>query len=237
MVHEAGHLVASKILGYSNNGIRIEPFGVCLKLSSHISDSLHEFFISMAGPFVNFILIAMGTALAYGGVNIPATFFISNFYMLFINLLPVMPLDGGRIILSVLKMEIGEKKAQKMLNYISVPVVCALAIFGVVLLFKSKMNASLLLASLFMCNNIKIIGNKSMDIVSMYDMKFDCDTARVYYMNADMTVKEAIKRLPFEELCIVFVVSEDGKTQNVITNKYVLNVSGDNYLNWKIADI
>ena len=237
LAHETGHLVASKILGYSNNGIRVEPFGVCLKLNNNISDSLHEFFISMAGPFVNFIMIALGTVLAYWGVNIPETFFISNFYMLFINLLPVMPLDGGRIIKSVLKMEIGEKKAQKILKYISVPVVCVLAVFGVVLLFKSKINASLLLASIFMCNNIKITGNKSMDIASMYDFEISCDNARVYYINADMTVKNAIKVLPFEELCIVFVVADYGEALNVITNKYILNLSGEDYFNRKISDI
>ena len=119
IIHEMGHLLASKILGYSANGMKIEPFGVCLNLSSHISNSPHEFVISMAGPFANFIMLALGTALAYSGICIPKAFFVANFYMLFINLLPVMPLDGGRIIKSVLKAEIGEKKAQKIKEFIS----------------------------------------------------------------------------------------------------------------------
>ena len=237
VIHEMGHLLASKILGYSADGVKIEPFGVCLKLSSRISNSVHEFVISMAGPFVNFIMLALGTALTYSGIYIPKAFFIANFYMLFINLLPVMPLDGGRIVKSVLKAEMGEKKAQKIITYISVPVVCSIAVFGVILLFKSKLNASLLIASLFMCNNIKISNNKPMDIVSLYDTKIVCDRTKVFCVNYNLTVREVIKMLPFEEIVVVYVASDEGKILKTITNKYILGISNSNYLNLKISDI
>lgn len=237
MIHEAGHLIAAKLLGYSTAGVKIELFGVCLKLNDDIMSCRHEFFISIAGPLMNFVMLTSGAVCTYLGLSIPKTFMITNLYMLFINLLPVMPLDGGRVIMAVLKAEMGEKRAQKLLGYISIPIICILAVFGVVLLFKSKMNASLLLVSIFMCNNIKITGNKSTDILALYNSQIAYDTIRAFYVSEEYTVKEVIKVLPFERLCVIFVVSDDGEIKKIITNKYILGVRDANYLNLKITDI
>ncbi len=237
ILHEIGHLLAAKFFGYKIAGIKIAPFGVCLRLADNVSDSVHELLISLAGPFVNVILLASAAVLTYVNFSVPEVFFVSNFYMLFINFLPVMPLDGGRIIRAILKSEMSEKKAQKILKFISIPVVFILTVFGIVLLVKSKVNVSLLVASLFMCNSIKIHNNKSMDIASLYTSEITCDAMKVFYISANYTVKDALKELPFEDLCLVVVVSDDGKTKQILTNKYILGISGKGYLNYKISDI
>lgn len=236
LFHELGHMAAANLFGYKIKCISIEPFGVCLKLDDNVPECTHEFFISLAGPLVNILLVIAGVVLDYVGLSVPKVFFVANFYMLFINLLPVMPLDGGRILKAMLSQEIGDKKAQKILSYISVPVICVMAAVGVVLLFKSKVNASLLMISVFMCNNIRNCKSKTVDIVTLYSSRFVCDMAKVFYINENTTVKEAIKMLPFGELCIVAVVTDKGEVDKFITNKYILNIGESGYLNKKIND-
>ena len=236
IIHEMGHLIMVKFLGYGIKGVRIEPFGVCLKLSENISDCCHELLISLAGPVTNVLMLGAGTALTYVNVVIPQVYFISNFYMLFINLLPVMPLDGGRALRALLKIEVGEKKSKEFLKMASVPVVCIMAGVGVILLFKSKINISLLLASVFMCNNIKLRSDKPTEIASLYTMKLTCDSVKSFYVNEKESVKDAIKMLPFKELCVVFVVSDSGEIKRIITNKYILGV-GSGCMNLKMSDV
>lgn len=236
MLHEAGHLIAAKVLGYNVAGVKIEPFGVCMNLSGEITDCRHELVISLAGPVANVIMITAGTLLTYINVNVPEVFFISNLYMLFINLLPVMPLDGGRIVNAVLKTEFGERKAKKIVFFLSVPVVCVIAVLGVILIFKSKINYSLLIISLFMCNNIRLRSDKSMDIVSLYISEVTYGTAKVFYVNGDLTVQQIVKTLPFEGMCIIYIVSNEGKVEKITTNKYVIGLR-DSYFCSKISEV
>lgn len=236
LIHEAGHLSVAIILKYKTAGIKIGLSGICLRIADGVNNYHHEILISAAGPLFNVIMIVLGITCKYIDINIHKAFFTANFYMLFINLLPVLPLDGGRIVRAVLSMEFGEKRARKIMDHISAPLICLLGIFGVIFLVKSKINASLLIISVFLCGNIRI-KNKSTDIISMYSSDVLFDRTKMFYINENISIKDAIKSLPFEELYIVAVISDNGVINKFITNKYILNISENKDLNDKIYTI
>ena len=76
--------------------------------------SLKKLIIALAGPLVNlilsiiFIVVHMNTNLIY-----------TNILICIFNLIPIYPLDGGRIIKNALKIIFGNKKAIKLTNVIS----------------------------------------------------------------------------------------------------------------------
>ena len=99
-VHELGHLFAMKALKYKNVSILFIPFFGALTTGVETSPSRkNDAIISMAGPilglFVGFITFVVhlnfmesSTLLAFAHIS---------FALNLINLLPIMPLDGGRI--------------------------------------------------------------------------------------------------------------------------------------------
>ena len=123
--HEIGHLVAGILLGLKPKKINIMPLGFCIQfnipveiynkrlLKSNIL-SLKKLIIALAGPLVNlilsiiFIVVHMNTNLIY-----------TNILICIFNLIPIYPLDGGRIIKNALKIIFGNKKAIKLTNVIS----------------------------------------------------------------------------------------------------------------------
>ena len=125
VLHEIGHLVAGILLGFKPKKINFMPLGFCIQfnipveiynrrlLKSNIL-SLKKLIIALAGPLVNLILSIIFIAL-HMNINL----IYANILICIFNLIPIYPLDGGRIIKNTLKIIFGNKKALKLTNVIS----------------------------------------------------------------------------------------------------------------------
>lgn len=107
LVHELGHALALRKLGHYSE---IELHGCGGSTFYHASLSRGQgIFVSAAGPFAGFLLAGMALLLRifvhteYAAVNtlIDSFLFINIFWTL-LNLLPVLPLDGGHIFRDIL---------------------------------------------------------------------------------------------------------------------------------------
>lgn len=110
IVHEYGHALTAKHLGYDINVIYLSPIGGIAtsnkpnaKLDFH-ENWRHEFNITLNGPLVNLVFAAVASNLMFFGFHndFIETFFVINAVILVFNLLPVYPMDGGRIARSLL---------------------------------------------------------------------------------------------------------------------------------------
>ena len=86
-LHELGHLIALIILGHSADELRLSFFGAALRYGCALSKA-EELTVIAAGPLVNLMLYLILKD------NI-------NLSLLIINIMPVYPLDGGRILYSL----------------------------------------------------------------------------------------------------------------------------------------
>lgn len=99
MFHELAHLYAAMKCGYRLKQFKISMFGFSVELGENINVN-DAFVINIAGPMCNFFLciccLAMYQLLpnSYDYLNV---FCASNLVLSIFNLLPIYPLDGGKI--------------------------------------------------------------------------------------------------------------------------------------------
>ena len=130
LLHEFGHIFAAKHFRWNVHNVTLYPIGGVASL--HPSpDPWEEFVVAISGPAVNVVLLTPFHFLSpYGSFGMIAAI---NIVILVFNLLPIFPMDGGRIFRSVLQ---GVTKNRKWSTLIAVRVGQGLCvIMGVVALY------------------------------------------------------------------------------------------------------
>jgi len=100
LLHELGHFTAMKVFGYRNlNILFTPPFGAVATGTKEDATPAQELVVLFAGPLPGIIL---GYLLFYSGITLVSESFTTQLitFILFINylnLVPIAPLDGGRI--------------------------------------------------------------------------------------------------------------------------------------------
>ena len=107
LMHELSHAIVAILLKVDVKELEFTPFGICAKYENNISD-LKELIISASGPLFSIFL-----AYSYGN----KIYFIINVLITIFNLLPVYPLDGGRILRIIFKFILGQKKGKSISTY------------------------------------------------------------------------------------------------------------------------
>ena len=126
LIHELGHLVAICVLGLHVKGFDFEISGLKIVYSG-LSNWLKDFIIAVSGPLFGlaYYLSLSGTGMHV--CNLSAK--ISALYSLF-NLIPVLPLDGGRMMLSAAAAMLDEEESIKLTSKISLCLSMALSALG-----------------------------------------------------------------------------------------------------------
>ncbi|MDK2799423.1 MAG: stage sporulation protein [Clostridiales bacterium] len=158
MIHELFHLIAAYQLKIQVEGIKIMPFGITLKIhNNYIRKPEHEIIIAIVGPISNALMIFLGyivKAYCLYDTDDMTFFIIANLVIGIGNMIPTLPLDGGRILKAALTLQWGFIKA---FNFTlkSTKIICFLLfIAGMYILYITKFNFSLLLIATFLTFNL-----------------------------------------------------------------------------------
>ena len=110
VLHEFGHALAARKYGIGTHDIVLYPIGGVASLQRMPKNPLQEFVISVAGPAVNVVIAAvlfgwmaimpMAGVLGWFVVNLA----LINVGLVVFNMIPAFPMDGGRVLRSVLAM-------------------------------------------------------------------------------------------------------------------------------------
>ena len=155
VLHELGHVIAARFLGYETEYIELLPFGGVAKLASgnmgwHPRD---ETLIAICGPLVNLLLAlaAVSWRLLFPVWSVWTHGFVSiNLTVLFFNLLPGLPLDGGRIARAGLSLTRGYERATRLVLTMSFYIAGMLVIMGASALWLGYPDAGLLALGVFL---------------------------------------------------------------------------------------
>jgi len=136
--HELGHSFVAQKCGYQMKKIRLMPFGAELHGDTDSFDGKDEIYIAIAGPCVNFFicLVILGvwwiSPRLYG---FTFQIFETNLVMGVFNLLPLFPLDGGRVLLSLLCRHTTRQNGAKIVKKITRIFACTLFFVFILTIF------------------------------------------------------------------------------------------------------
>ncbi len=117
VLHELGHALMARRYGIGTQDITLYLFGGVARLQRMPRTAGPELLIALAGPAVNLAIIAVLTpAIAAGGlVGLPTLFLkmvlFLNMGLALFNLLPIFPMDGGRVLRALLTGWLGRARA------------------------------------------------------------------------------------------------------------------------------
>jgi Zn-dependent protease/CBS domain-containing protein len=107
VLHELGHALVARASGIPMRGITLFIFGGVAEMEDEPVSPSSEFLMAIAGPAVSAVLAAMFFLLSrlspMPAVTVPLQYLaIVNLTVLIFNLVPAFPLDGGRVLRSIL---------------------------------------------------------------------------------------------------------------------------------------
>ena len=150
VLHELGHYIVAKKLGYELNIISLMPYGASLSGKNQDIKNNHEIYIALAGPCVNIILCFFCLLISlFGNLKIINIFLSANLSTLVFNILPIFPLDGGRILLSLFSINSSRVKAHKKVTIIGY-FICAFFVCLFIFSYFYSLNYMLGINSLFL---------------------------------------------------------------------------------------
>jgi Zn-dependent protease/CBS domain-containing protein len=108
LLHEFGHAAQARREGMEIDGITLWLFGGVARFKGMFPSAGAEFRIAIAGPLVSlalgvvFVAVAAAAGLPESADGVSAWLGYINLTLLVFNLLPALPLDGGRVLRSAL---------------------------------------------------------------------------------------------------------------------------------------
>ncbi|MGV3618552.1 MAG: M50 family metallopeptidase [Fimbriimonas sp.] len=147
LLHELGHALTARRYGVQTRDITLYPIGGVAMLDGRPT-ARAEFWIALAGPAVNIVIAAVLAGVLFvteGGVprftfgqmasSFPAALFMANLSLAIFNMVPAFPMDGGRVLRSLLAMRMDETRATQIAATIGQGLAIA---FGFYALFKGE---------------------------------------------------------------------------------------------------
>ncbi|WP_025027403.1 M50 family metallopeptidase [Caldalkalibacillus mannanilyticus] len=102
IIHELGHACTAKAYGWRVRKIQLLPFGGVAEVDEHGNRSTkEEMLVIVAGPLMNLIMIFFGLICLFSGLwqeSFAMQFIEYNMIIFLFNLLPILPLDGGKLV-------------------------------------------------------------------------------------------------------------------------------------------
>ena len=112
LLHELGHALVARHLGVRIDRIELHFFGGAAQMTDHPRNAGDEIAIAAAGPAVSFALAGLSVLLAQvSGLGIFDLLARINLILGAFNLLPALPMDGGRILRALLSRRMGYARA------------------------------------------------------------------------------------------------------------------------------
>lgn len=227
--HEAAHMLMAAGLGYQVRQIELLPFGAMARIE-RLADAgaASEIMIAAAGPLASMGLAVLCyiAAQQVGNWQEVLTFYMEvNLMLAGFNLLPALPLDGGRILRAILTCRRDYREATAIVVTMShITSAMLLGLAGAAYWLYNTINLTMVIAAGFLLltarteNNLagframRILANKKAELIN-------CGIMPASHLTAmeSAPIREVIRLLGSEEYYIVHVVDQNFKLCGALT--------------------
>lgn len=177
LLHEFGHVYVAKWLGYPCEQVKMYMLGGIAQITGEWDKKpKHELLIGIAGPMVNVVIIIAITSFYFFDISLLEKILLAkedswikffpelafgNLVLIIFNMLPIFPLDGGRIFRAIVSLILkNHKKATLFVNYVALFLSIILAIF---MTYASQYITVFIAVLIFIVNLFEIISTHKKD--------------------------------------------------------------------------
>ena len=229
ILHELAHLFVAKNKGYSLKQIRLDIFGLSISLMEDVEQK-DEFSVNIAGPLCNLIVCLMCFSFYYffpASIQVLNLFCLSNFTLAIFNLLPIYPLDGGKIFKGIIKSDKLYNVLDKVIRWLFASIFIVLFLISC---FK-QVNFIFAIFALFF-----LTGHKN-KLPTLSVFKFSRNShlkIRFVKINENMNILTLVKCLKKTQYTIFYCNTLEKK---FIDEEELIEISLNNQLTSKLKDI
>lgn len=218
ILHELGHLLGLLLCGCKPDKIVFHAFGVAINTGKLTFEKM--LLTAISGPASSFLLAGLFYFM------FPPLFPV-NLCIGAVNVIPVLPLDGGRVVHTVLTKAIGRKSAGIISKLAGIFVGLVAMPLGIYLFFRSGFNVSLLLMAAFV---LAEAFNKIPASPPVYFSNLKAMLGEIYIIPQSMTLRDAAELLPSDS--IGAIVDEQGEILRLVTAKGLYNQLAQSHKNY-----
>lgn len=179
IIHELTHMIVGILLGLRPKVLQIMPFGISIMFETYELEkaNLKKLIIASSGPIINIIL-----AILIFCINRKCeTAIYTNIIIAVFNLLPIYPLDGGRIIKLFLGMKYKNQELEEISMKISnITIITITALASIVVLLWQNIALVFIMVYLWM---IMIKENKEHEINKKIHNMIEKEKKKLYTNN------------------------------------------------------
>lgn len=142
------------------------------------------------------------------------------------NMIPSVPLDGGILLKKIIAYRLGYNSANKIMTVISAVFSAMIMGLGIYVMYITKFNFSVLLFSALMIGNIFTQSEKyNVDLTKtlMFNNKKKKSVRHIVVENECNYCDIVDKFIPESTINVVYIVSDDGKVKDIITETQVID--------------
>lgn len=228
-IHEIAHSLVAFILERRVYGLKLMPVGLCVSIEELAFDRFENVLIYSSGPFANFLMFLI-LLLTGSDSNIYTTLKLANIYLAFFNIIPVLPLDGGKILLGLLAGRVGLFASYKYVRKISVFVGVFFVSLGVAQFISSSYNFSFLAIGFYLFFYI-VTEKMEAALMNIKDIIFRRSrlVKKGIYPARDLVVikwvqlGDILRSMDFDRFHLIHVLDDELKIIGVCTEQQIMD--------------
>ncbi|MBE5735702.1 MAG: hypothetical protein E7361_04620 [Clostridiales bacterium] len=230
VVHEYSHYFVAKSLGYNLNIMTFSPFGASLSGNTNFFKKQHEILIALAGPLINLAITILIVAVWWVFPSLYTatySFALANVSLFVTNMLPLFPLDAGRIILALIKGNSKFARIYKLYRINSIVIGILLIILFVLSAF-NRINLSLLFIAVLLFSSVLSVKNTVYyERVFIDKNKNDYEKIlpiRNYHVPVNTPCYKILRFIDKHTYSIFHFVDNSGKILKTVSEKELLSI-------------
>ncbi len=236
LLHEGVHLLflcKHKIILHQ---LRIEPFGIGILTENEPPTSV---LVYVSAPIFNVMLSGILFWLHHRfSVPVSPDFFYANLFLGILNLLPCLPMDGGRAAELMLKKHRSQQEAQQILSKLSLGISAIMVVAGLWVWWYLKYHFSLFMIGIFLlyhslCGNRLTLCNSIRQQINRKQQPTFQKELPIQYLGAAWNTPAVRLLKRFQGDCYYMVnVMKDGAVLKTLTETDIINavLSSDSLL-------